>query len=175
MRFAALLAVGVVVLAGCTAGPLGTDEPPSPTESPAGTCTEHQRETVDPYRDAVEPSELPERPDTLTRASVRDYVVAYERAYARNGRLERISTEVSTNVQDVSVSQTGNGWVVRLTSQTNTWAAGTDTADGTPTVVHGDGAELPVAYLLTDDRLVRSVGDYGETPSPSHGRVVECY
>ncbi|WP_255195868.1 hypothetical protein [Halorarius litoreus] len=179
MRTAALLATALVLLAGCTAGPVGTSESPTksptPTVSPTTTCTDHQRETVDPVRDEVAPSDLPDRPGTLNQSTVRAYVVAYEEAYARNGRLSRISTRVTTNVGDVRVTETADGWRVRLNSQTNTWAAGTETADGTPTVIHGDGPRVPVTYWLTDGRLVRATADYDETPTRQSGRVVQCF
>lgn len=171
------LLVALALLAGCTAGPAGTatttDTMTTPDGGPAD-CNPADRETVDPYRDDVEPSDLPDHPATLNRSSVRAYVVAYEQAYARNGHLGRGSTRVSTSVSDVRVEETDGGWVVRLTSRTNTWAAGTDTSDGTPTEVHGDGARLPVLYEMADDRLVRAEGDYGETPAPGDGTTLEC-
>lgn len=179
MRFAVALLVAVVAVAGCTGGPTGpttTETETSPTDSPTmTTCNEVPRGTVDPYRDDVNPTPLPDRPDALNESSVHDYVVAYEEAYARNGRLRADSTRVSVSVFDVRVNETGDGWVVRLTSRTNTWAQGTDTSDGTPTVVHGDGAHIPVVYELTDERLTRGEGDYNQTPSPTVGETVECF
>lgn len=172
-----VVAVLLVLLAGCTGTLPGTAEEPSPTSTTAdrpGDCSESARTTVDPYRDDVEPSPLPDRPTTLNRSSVEAYVVAYEEAYARNGALRAESTQVSTVVGNVRVEETADGWTVHLTSRTNTWVRGTDTGDGTPTEVHGDGPRVPVVYRLTDDRLVRAEGEYGETPSAAGGATVEC-
>ena len=81
---------------------------------------------------------------------------------------------MTVNAHDVRVERTDDGWVVRLTSQTNTWAQGRSEGTETATVVHGDGAVIPVAYRVTDDRVVRAEGDYETTPDPSSGEILEC-
>jgi len=145
----------------------------SPTPS-AVACEEAPHETVDPYREEVTPSDHPEPPSAWTESSVREYVVAYEEAYARNRQLREDSTRVTVNAHDVRVERTDDGWVVRLTSQTNTWAQGRSEGTETATVVHGDGAMIPVAYRVTDDRVVRAEGDYETTPDPASGEILEC-
>lgn len=177
--------LALVALLLVTAGCLGTlSSDGTATESPAtptGTstpepesCDESERATVDPFREEVTPSDHPEPPAEWTESSVREYVVAYEEAYARNQRLGDESTQVSVIVGDVSAERVDDGWVVRLTSRTNTWAQGSPDGSETATVVHGDGAPIPVAYRVTDDRVVRAEADYGTTPEPAGGRTVEC-
>ncbi|WP_276261200.1 hypothetical protein [Haloglomus litoreum] len=80
-------------------------------------------------------------------------------------------------VSDVSVTATGDGYRVRLTSRTNTWYGGPAEGNETATIVHGDGAHIPVAYHLTDGRLVRAEGGYDATPTvgPAAGRTVRCF
>ena len=64
---------------------------------------------------------------------------------------------------------------VDVTSRTNTWAQGTDTAEGTPTVVHGDGARIPVRYHLPDEGLDRlELGDDATPLAGEAGRAVAC-
>lgn len=192
MRRSALLTVSllvVVLFAGCTSaiGPAGTGSPdgtpdatptetPDVTPMPNETCEAVDQQTADPYREDVEPSEFPDPPATWNDSSVEAYVTAFEESYSRNAALSEISTRVSTHVSDVSVTETDRGWEVSLTSRTNTWAAGTDTAEGTPTVVHGDGARIPVTYHVTDEGLYRLESDYGETPDPDAlGTPVACF
>lgn len=187
MRRLALLVPLTVLLvtAGCLGGvgpgtstdSTSTSDPTSPTTSSTATpgeCEEVQRQTADPFREEVTPSDHPEPPDEWTERSVREYVVAYEEAYARNQQLDESSTRVTVNVHDVRVERTDDGWVVRLTSQTNTWARGSPDGTETATLVHGDGAMIPVAYLVTDDRLRRSQGGIEETPDPTTGTTLEC-
>lgn len=137
----------------------------TPTDTTPESCTPVDRTTVDPYRDSVEPSALPDRPATWNESSVRAYVVAFERAYARNGALAEHSTQVEVSVTDVSVSKAGDTWVVSLTSQTNTWAQGRPDGNKTATPVHGDGPYVPVVCHLTDSGLYRT--EDADTGSPS--------
>ena len=183
LRLLALSAL--LVTAGCLSavGP-GTSSPgtesPDPTETPyptpAAECDAYERETVDPYRDDVEPSPFPELPSNRTAASVESHVVAFEEAYSRNEALFEDSKRVATYTQDVSVRRVNGTWVVDLVSVTNTWAQGPPTDGETATVVHGDGPRVPVRYHLSDDGLYRNELDYDETPVPGeYGRAVACY
>lgn len=194
----ALLA-GMLVLAGCTAAPGsggdGTGTPTltpatPPTDTPAGTatasstpgeCEAVEQRTVDPFRDDVEPSEFPDPPAAWNRSSVERYVVGFEAAYARNGALREESREVNVLVAEVSVERRDGAWVVDLVSRTNTWAQGRATGTATATVVHGDGARIPVAYRLTDRGLYRAERDIGQppsgtpTPTPGGWTPVACF
>lgn len=203
----ALLA-GMLALAGCTAAPgSGGDAPANggegsrtstltpvtpPTDVPAeaptptasstpGKCEAVEHRTVDPFREDVEPSERPEPPAEWNRSSVERYVVAFEAAYARNDALRADSTEVNVLVAEVSVERRGEAWVVDLVSRTNTWAQGRATGTATATVIHGDGARIPVTYRLTDRGLYRAERDIGEppsgtpTPTPGPWTPVACF
>lgn len=176
---------GLLVLAGCLsavgpgsptpATPDGTDTP-TPHPTPSGDCDAVEQETVDPYRDDVEPSEFPEHPAELTAESVEAYVSAYETAYARNAALSEDSTEVNTLVEVENVTERNGTWVVDLVSRTNTWAQGTESGTATATVVHGDGARIHVRYHLTDEGLYRLELGYDETPQPgAYGQAVACF
>lgn len=160
-RFTSLAVLVVsIVIAGCTAT---TNR--GPGASPTAECSVDRQHVVDPVRDSVEPSELPQPPDTWTEASVERYVVHFERAYSRNDGLRRDSTRVTVAVSDVTVMRIDGDWVVELTSRTNTWEAGTPGGPGTPTVIHGDGPYVPVRYRITERALFRAEGSAGTTPS----------
>jgi hypothetical protein len=185
----ALLAASSV-FAGCTTtlGGGGTPTPThastpgtpaeTPTSTPGGTptatpsatpgeCDAVEQHPVDPFREDVEPSELPEPPEEWNQSSVEEYVVAFERAWSRNAALRTTSTNVEVIVGEVAVGRSGDAWVVELTSRTNTWAQGRATGTATATVVHGDGANVPVTYRLTDRALYREERRIGGTPSSS--------
>jgi hypothetical protein len=175
----------LLVLAGCLS-PVGPGSPtpetpartetPTPYPTPTGECDAVERQTVDPFRDDVEPSDLPERPSNLTAGSVETYVAEFEEAYARNGALSAGSTQVNTLVTVEDVSDRDGAWVVDLVSRTNTWAQGTASGTATATVVHGDGARIPVRYHLTSEGLYRQELGYDETPQPGRfGRPVTCF
>jgi hypothetical protein len=174
----------LLVLAGCLSavGP-GSPTPetpdrtdtPSPYPTPTGACDAVDQQTVDPYRDDVEPSDLPSRPTNLTAESVEAYVASFEEAYARNGALSDASTQVNTLVTVENVTERDGTWVVDLVSRTNTWAQGTAAGTATATVVHGDGASIHVRYQLSSEGLYRQELGYDETPqSGQFGRPVTC-
>lgn len=177
VRLLALLAV--LLLAGCTAAPgsegeaTGSPTPArtatpalTPTETP-GECVAVAPATVDPVREGVEPSERPDPPREWNRSSVERYVVAFEEAYSRNAALRRDTREVTVVVGDVAVERRDGAWMVDLVSRTNTWVQGRASGTGTATVVHGDGASVPVTYRVTDRALYREEGRIGGTPSAS--------
>lgn len=178
-----LALVGLLLTAGCLSavGPgsptAETPDTETPTSypTPTGDCDPVEQQTVDPYRDDVEPSGLPDRPDELTAGSVETYVSRFEQAFARNQRLSKESTRVNTMVTVENVTERNGTWVVDVVSRTNTWAQGTESADGTATVVHGDGARIHVRYHVTDEGLYRLELGYDETPvAGEHGRAVAC-
>jgi hypothetical protein len=187
----------MLALAGCTAAPGGVGDgtrtptltpvtPPSgsppgtPTPTP-GECEGVERNPVDPFREEVEPSKYPGPPEEWNRTSIERYVVAFEEAWARNGALREESTEVNVLVAEVSVERRDGAWVVELVSRTNTWAQGRASGTATATVVHGDGARIPVTYRLTDRALYRTERDVGEppsgtpTPTPGGWTPVACF
>ena len=177
----ALLAASLM-LAGCTATPGGEGGTPTLTPTPTpGECDAVEQHPVDPFREDVEPSEPPDPPGEWNRSSVERYVVAFEEAYSRNAALRNASTRVEVTVGDVSVQRSGDVWVVGLTSRTNTWAQGRATGTATATVVHGDGAHIPVTYRLTDRALYRTERSVGgpssesPTATPGRGTPVACF
>lgn len=182
-RRTTLAVLVAVALAGCVGGALGPGAPTSPatpaspTATPPGECTAERRTPVDPVREDVTPSDYPERPAEWNASSVRAYVVAFEEAWARNAHLRADTKQVVTYVSEPTVRRVDDGYRVRLVSQSNTWHGGLPEGNGTATVVHGDGAPIPVAYHLSEGRLVRAEGDYEATPTvgPGAGRAVRCF
>ncbi len=140
-------------------------------------CTEDRQSPTDPIRDNVEPSPYPDRPETWDESSVRSYVVAFEQAWSRNQELYPKTKRVTVIVSDVTVTATESGYRVRLTSRTNTWYGGPAEGNQTATIVHGDGAAIPVVYTVTEDRLVRAEDNFGATPTAGlrSGRTVRCW
>ncbi|WP_255149510.1 hypothetical protein [Halorarius halobius] len=168
--FAALL----VLLAGCTAGPLAG----TPTESiptPSGDCA---ATTPSPDGSAeVSPRAWPDPPENRSIGSVGSYVVEFERAYLHNERLEPGTQYLETHVELEHVTPRGDLYLVRLTSYTNGGIEQSTPDAGTPITVHWDGAPHHVAYLLTEGRLLRAQGDRETTPSPeavAEGPTVAC-
>lgn len=175
-RRPALAVLVAVVLAGCVGGAPGPASPASPTAT-GDDCTQEDRTAVDPVRADVTPSPYPDRPAAWDESAVRDYVVAFEEAWARNEHLRAGTKRVEVLVADVTVRQVDGGYRVDLVSRTNTWHGGLREDDETATVVHGDGPRIPVAYHLSDRRLVRAAGDHRVTPTvgPTAGRTVRCF
>lgn len=179
-----LALVGLLFTAGCLSavGPWSpTPKTPQDTETatpyptPTADCDPVEQQTVDPSRDDVEPSDFPDRPAELTVESVEAYVSGFERAFARNRRLSKESTQVNTMVTVEDATERNGTWVVDVVSRTNTWAQGTERAGETATVVHGDGARIPVRYHLTDEGLYRLELGYDETPpAGEYGPAVAC-
>lgn len=159
----ALLLAALVVLAGCTAAPPGgTDSPTAsttPVPTPTGPCEVDDRPSADVEAGDYDGEAYPERPESLTEATVGDFVASFEERYIHNGALAHREnvTYLETYVNDVDVTSHGDVYVVRLTSYTNGgfW----DTEKETPIEIHWDGAPQPVTYLVTEDRLLRSDGE----------------
>jgi len=179
-----LVLLVAVALAGCVGGPFGVGAPGSPDSTPDATptstpteCTEQRLSVTDPARDDVEPSPYPDRPANWTESSVREYVVAFEQAWSRNQQLREATKRVTVSVSDVSVARTADGYRVTLTSRTNTWYGGPAEGNQTATIVHGDGAYIPVRYAVTDGRLVRAEEQFDATPTVGQrsGRTLRCW
>jgi len=181
-RLSMLVLLVAVALAGCVGGLPGGGAPGSPDSTPDATptateCTEQRLSVTDPTRDNVNPSPYPDRPANWTESSVRAYVVTFEQAWSRNQQLREATKRVTVSVSDVSVARTADGYHVTLTSRTNTWYGGPAEGNRTATIVHGDGAYIPVRYALTDGRLVRAEGRFDATPTvgPQSGRTLRCW
>jgi hypothetical protein len=179
----ALLLATLLVLAGCLGGPVGTTpeetETPTatPTPSPTATavCEPYEPAKVNPSREDVTPSPLPGKPEELTADSAKAFATAYEEAYARNGELQPDTKRVETYTGDVSVEAVDGGYVVRMFAVTNVWHGGVQQGTHTSTVIHGDGAQIPVAYYVTDRLVRRDSGGYDEEPTPRDGTILECW
>lgn len=202
MRRVSIVVGLAVVLTGCLTGGPATSASPvadSPTAGPPESatttapgalpglstvetadtdrpgCEEAPVETVNPIREDVSPSPLPERPAELNESALRTYVTAYEAAYKRNTDLHELTTTYSIHVSEVTVRAADGGWVVNASAIYWFELAGTTDGTTTPTVAHADGPRYTASYFVTDDRMLRDTTLDGDELSPRRGRVVECW
>lgn len=169
----ALLLAVLVVLAGC-ATPMGTEDPPTPT----GPCTDVSKPTPSGDGSDVAPKSYPDRPATLSADSVGEYVDGYESAFLWNDALAGQNLSyLEVYVEDLNVTRRGGVYVVRLQSYTNGGYYERE-GEGTPYVIHWDGAPTPASYLVTEDRLVRAESDGEDHVSLArlrNGTTLECF
>lgn len=168
-----LMLATLIVLAGCAA-PVGNDGAPTPT----GPCMEELKPTPTDDGSDVDAHPYPDPPATLTTDPVRDYVEAYESALLRNDALAGQNLSyLKVYVEDLTVTRRGDVYVVRLQSYTNGGYYEQE-GEGTPIVVHWDGAPTPASYLVTEDRLVRAESDGDDHVSLArlrNGTTLECF
>lgn len=182
----ALLLVTLLVVAGCVApAPTAPDSEParsstgSPLPTPTGSCEVAERPSPTNTTGDVEPVAYPEPPVELTTDSVRRYVEAFERAFLHNRRLVTSDPVryLEVYVDDLTVTQHGGAFVVRLNSYTN--GGSLQEGEGeTPIVVHWDGAPTPASYLVTSDRVVRAASDTDDHVSLArlrNGTTLACF
>lgn len=155
-----LLTAGAVLLGGCTGG-VGSGSGTEPTPSGSATPTSTDTPTSTGTPPATEPTPAgeidfpdgpkspPERPDELTRETVREYVLMYERRYAYNALYENEYTEVSLTCEVLSVDAADPGYraVVRCSGYSNT--GGPDEGTATATEVHADWGSRRFVYRVT--------------------------
>ncbi|EJN61064.1 hypothetical protein [Halogranum rubrum] len=171
----------VCVLLLLTAGCLGgtADPASSPTVSPTATftdqCTAIEKPVVDPSRESVTPSELPEGPPQMTESAVVEYVVAYEEAYGRNRLLRDDTKRASQHVSDPVVRLVDGGFVVEVRTYESALYQREASGNETTTGVYLDGARIDVSYLVTEDRLLRAESDSDGAPPPRDGKTMECW
>ena len=160
----AALATG---LAGCAAGPgtgdgstdespdaspTPTDPPDTTTDSPTGSPD--VTTTPSPVTFPDGPKAEPERPDPLTRESVREYVRTYEYRYAYNELYEGPRWTVDLTVDVRSVEETSDGYRVRVRSSGHA-ERGVGTTTPTATPVHADWGSREFVYVVTGEATRR--------------------
>ncbi|WP_178917185.1 hypothetical protein [Natronomonas gomsonensis] len=167
-RRALLAAVGssTVALSGCLVGvdPLnyGDSETPEP-------CTVDRTDPVEPSSE-MEPRELPERPEELNDETVESYLRAYESAYRQHLILSEDTTAYGHSESFESVREVEGGYRVEM--RTNFYYE-EDTDRGK---VHADSPYFRVRYLITDDRLLRAVGEgHDAEPTLEDAETMECW
>jgi hypothetical protein len=153
-----LVLLVVATLAGCVSTPSG---PASPTPSPAGSAppTPTSAPTVTSLPGGTPtlpdgPKERPERPATLNRSSVREYVRAFEYRYAYNSLWVNEYTEVTLECTVRSVNRTGYGYeaVVTCTGYSNTNVPTESTLTPGP---HADWFTQVYRYRVDEDTTQR--------------------
>jgi hypothetical protein len=179
-----LLVVSVAFVGAIERRPVATVESPtesSPTSAASPTvgddCDAVDRETAAPVHEPT-PKPLPERPDRPTPDGAAEFALAFEEAYRYNGHLDRGTTDQHVEASSARVEDVPEGHVVRLESFAYGYVD--DDPDRTESETpawdfHWDGERLHVAYLVTDDRVLRAAQSSPETtPDPREGTVVAC-
>lgn len=109
MRLATVL-LAVIFVAGCTAtGP----SPASTDRSTTTHCGDVTLETSIGLTSDVR-HDYPEKPDEINRSSVREYVKAFERAYAWNRMYAPTQTEFHVDVHRIDVEPRDDGYFVHV-------------------------------------------------------------
>ncbi len=147
-QYRSLAVLLVLVLGGClSAGGAGTADGHTPTETPRP---------------------LPDRPDSLTNESAKEFVVAYERAHAWNAIRNPNTTDLTLNAVTTRVNESGDGYRVHVEMGLSHYQR----VDGGKTV--GDGYYTAV-YFVNDSALLRAQagGEVRPGPDPRNGTVLE--
>lgn len=131
---------GVGLLSGCS-GRFGASE--------NGTRTPLPDETVD---FPSGPKEPPERPASLTEATVREYVREYERRYVYNRLWTNEDSVVGVACEVERAEDIDVGYSVVVSCQGQSKTGGSDPNE---TVVYGDWFETTRTYLVDGDSLIR--------------------
>lgn len=153
------------LVAGCT-------EAPGDVSSNSALTTGSPTEPTTPHViSGVSVTPCPERPDSFTRDSARQFAFQFETAYLEHETAREAEGLVSVTVDIVtrkksSVTQTTNGWIVRFYVQ----GPATRYEDGT----HGDPGTLHVHYYLSDEQTRRVEQFDGEPDPRQRGREVHC-
>lgn len=178
-----VVCVLLLLTAGCLGGTADSASSPTvsptPTASPTSTftdqCTAVEHTVVDPSRESVTPSELPDGPPELSESAVVEYVVAYEEAYGRNNLLRSDTKRASHYVSEPTVRAVDGGFVVEVRTIRTSMEQGVYEGNHTATAVVYDGAPTNVSYLVTEHRLLRAEGDFHGSPPPRAGQTMECW
>jgi hypothetical protein len=163
-----LLAVSglTLSLSGCSSR--GSDSSPASNSSTQNSPTGTRRPTIAP---GVSVPECPERPDSFTRESARQFAFQFEKAslsyQTARGKEGLVSVDVTIVTQKrSSVTRADDGWIVRF------YVQGTKTRyeDGS----HGDPGLFRVHYYISDEKTLR-VEALDSKPDPrEQGTEVHC-
>lgn len=163
----ALLAAATALLlvtAGCVATPGGPSTPTDATaESPTTTDSATSATTTVPGTPLAwpdGPKERPDRPATLTRSSVREFVYTTEYRYVYNSLWYDETSEVHAECEVDSVTRESGAWraVVTCTAYSNSGGE-RENGTGTSTMVHADYFTQTWVYWITDDSVHRVESD----------------
>lgn len=168
---ALLLALTVVLVAGCSAG-----GPAAPTDSPpASTSTASSAPTTEdtpptarpcPTPEALAARPLPERPEEFTAESARSFAAAYEEATVWNDEFQRRHSLVVGVDEATVLNRTEDGYLVGVTGNLGF----TDCQD--ERLVAGDGV-IRTSYFLNDSVVLRLAGGDGTADPRGNGTIVE--
>lgn len=169
----------LLLTAGCLGGTADPASPTTPTASATSTfadqCTAVEKTVVDPSRESVTPSELPDGPPRMTESAVAKYVVAYEEAYGRNQLLRDDTKRANQQVSEPTVRAVDGGFIVEVQTYESYTRQREPFGNETVTAVVADGPRVDVSYLVTEDRLLRAEGDFDGAPRPRDGKTMECW
>ena len=161
---ASMSGLGVAV-SGCPTQ--GDDSSPTSNESQSGSPTATPTPTV---VNGVEVPPCPDRPDSFTRATVRQFAFRFEKAYNSRetvqGRDDIVSIDVDIVESDENmVVGTNDGWIVRF----EVIGPRTQLEDGK----HGDPPGFRAHYLIVEDTVFRAVS-FDDVDPRQEGTEVQC-
>ena len=154
-----------VAISGCLTQ--GDDSSPTSNESQSGSPTATPTPTV---VNGVEVPPCPDRPDSFTRATVRQFAFQFEKAYDSQetvqGRDDIVSFDVDIVESDENVVVgTDDGWIVRF----EVIGPKTQLEDG----LHGDPSWFRAHYLIVEDGVFRAVS-LDDVDPQQEGTEVQC-
>lgn len=160
---------GLGGLGGSLAGCLGRGSVPvQPTESATLTPTDQEEIEVPP---------CPEMPDMLTRETVLQFAMQFEKAYRirktfpENARVVSIRFEITDALTEREAIKTGDGWVVRFSVLGPAYRYYPHSNATTP--IHGDPGLTAANYFVTDETVRRAHATEAVDPR-EQGTVVQC-
>lgn len=147
----ALLAVGLLLIAGCIGGPAAG--PPTQTASPTTDLAPYPNTTASV---ADGPKERPERPATLNESTVADYIHTFEYRYAYNSLWFSERSEVNLDCGVESTEQVAAGYNVTVSCTGYSNTQGESGGNETATVLHADWGTQDVRYYVDANSTLRS-------------------
>lgn len=146
----------ILVLALLSAGCLGTPATPAPADATQTATPPAEPATPLPagqVRLPPGPYDRPERPATLDRAAVREYVRSYEYRFAYNSlwRSEHTDVNLDCNIQQVTEAAWGYEVLVMCSGHSDTDPPGTVSPS-----IHADWFEQTFRYRVSENATHRA-------------------
>lgn len=159
-----IVALVLILLAGCTAGPLGGPDADA-VDGPTG-C-----DPVDVPQTSVsnESRTYPALPETLSRSTAREYAIDFESAFAWHRAYKPGVDEVHVYTNRVDVGTDENGYVVEIEN------VEISTYDESPEGNTAGSDGWSAFYLINDSTVLRGEGradSSAETPPRGEWRTV---
>lgn len=163
-----------VSLSGCLSqGFMSAEQTDSPTPSPDG---EFGYCPAVPDSRRVEVPPWPDRPDSLTRETVKRFVTRFEEAFRARIVLPKgtdniEAVHVSASATDDDVTRTDEGWLVQFSVSEPDFVLRSPTPTESP---HSDPPIYPVSYFVSDDAVFRAERTVDPRES-AQGARLDCH